>query len=121
LAGNNPTLYGYVKDVNSWVDVFGLELRTVNPNDVNYSQRTVSEIRIFDAAKYEPIRVMDVDGQLVSYDNRRLLSAQNAGLESLVVDVVDPDSPHPDSSTGKHGVRNFKNVLDIRRIKKQEK
>jgi hypothetical protein len=24
LAGNNPTLYGYVKDVNSWVDVFGL-------------------------------------------------------------------------------------------------
>jgi RHS repeat-associated protein len=25
LAGNNPTLYGYVKDVNSWVDVFGLD------------------------------------------------------------------------------------------------
>jgi RHS repeat-associated protein len=24
LVGNNPTLYGYVKDVNSWVDVFGL-------------------------------------------------------------------------------------------------
>jgi uncharacterized protein RhaS with RHS repeats len=24
LAGNNPTLYGYVKDVNSWVDVLGL-------------------------------------------------------------------------------------------------
>ena len=24
LAGGNPTLYGYVKDVNSWVDVFGL-------------------------------------------------------------------------------------------------
>jgi hypothetical protein len=25
LAGNNPTLYGYVKDVNLWVDVFGLD------------------------------------------------------------------------------------------------
>jgi uncharacterized protein RhaS with RHS repeats len=25
LAGNNPTLYGYVEDVNSRVDVFGLE------------------------------------------------------------------------------------------------
>jgi RHS repeat-associated protein len=25
LAGNNPTLYGYVKDPNSWVDVFGLD------------------------------------------------------------------------------------------------
>ncbi|WP_160110256.1 RHS repeat-associated core domain-containing protein [Porphyromonas macacae] len=24
LAGNNPTLYGYVKDINSWIDVFGL-------------------------------------------------------------------------------------------------
>jgi hypothetical protein len=24
LAGNNPTLYGYVKDVNSWVDILGL-------------------------------------------------------------------------------------------------
>jgi RHS repeat-associated protein len=24
LAGNNPTLYGYVKDTNTWVDVFGL-------------------------------------------------------------------------------------------------
>jgi uncharacterized protein RhaS with RHS repeats len=24
LAGNNPTLYGYVKDVNSWVDELGL-------------------------------------------------------------------------------------------------
>jgi RHS repeat-associated protein len=26
LAGNNPTLYGYVKDTNSWVDVFGLDV-----------------------------------------------------------------------------------------------
>ncbi len=24
LAGNNPTLYGYVSDTNSWVDEFGL-------------------------------------------------------------------------------------------------
>ena len=24
LAGGNPTIYGYVKDVNIWVDVFGL-------------------------------------------------------------------------------------------------
>jgi hypothetical protein len=27
LAGNNPTLYGYVKDVNSWVDVWGLDCK----------------------------------------------------------------------------------------------
>jgi hypothetical protein len=30
LAGGNPTLYGYVKDVNSWVDVFGLDITTSN-------------------------------------------------------------------------------------------
>ncbi|EEF78359.1 RHS repeat-associated core domain-containing protein, partial [Phocaeicola coprophilus] len=24
LAGNNPTLYGYVQDVNTWMDIFGL-------------------------------------------------------------------------------------------------
>ena len=24
LAGNNPTLYGYVSDVNLWLDLFGL-------------------------------------------------------------------------------------------------
>ena len=25
LAGNNPTLYGYVKDCNIWFDIFGLK------------------------------------------------------------------------------------------------
>ena len=27
LGGGNPTLYGYVKDVNGWLDVFGLSRR----------------------------------------------------------------------------------------------
>jgi len=26
LAGNNPTLYGYVEDPNTWIDVFGLDI-----------------------------------------------------------------------------------------------
>jgi regulatory protein YycH of two-component signal transduction system YycFG len=97
LAGNNPTLYGYVKDTNSWVDQFGLELITANPNDINYSQRTVSEVRVFDADKYKPIRVMCVEGQLVSYDNRRLLSAQNAGIESIEVELVKGNDIMPGS------------------------
>ena len=25
LAGDNPTLYGYVQDVNTWIDVWGLD------------------------------------------------------------------------------------------------
>ncbi|WP_262494790.1 DUF3990 domain-containing protein [Flavobacterium columnare] len=28
LAGNNPTFYGYVKDSNSWIDIFGLDITT---------------------------------------------------------------------------------------------
>ena len=28
MAGNNPTLYGYVKDTNSWLDPFGLDCST---------------------------------------------------------------------------------------------
>jgi RHS repeat-associated protein len=28
LAGGNPTLYGYVKDTNSWIDPLGLDCRT---------------------------------------------------------------------------------------------
>ena len=97
LAGDNPTLYGYVFDPSIQIDPLGLELIEVNPNNINYSQRTVSEIRVFDVNKYEPIRVMDVDGQLVSYDNRRLLSAQNARLDKLKVDLVNGNDIMPGS------------------------
>lgn len=31
--GNNPTLHGYVPDVNTWLDVFGLDIIKVNPSD----------------------------------------------------------------------------------------
>jgi hypothetical protein len=70
---------------------------SVDPNSINFSQRTVSEIRVFNQNLYEPIRVMNVDGQLVSYDNRRLLSAQRAGLKNLEVTEVKPDDIMPDS------------------------
>ena len=30
LAGNNPTLYGYVGDLNKWADVFSLDFKTVD-------------------------------------------------------------------------------------------
>ena len=100
LVGNNPTLYSYVPDTNGWVDIWGLELVVVDPMNINYSQRTVSQIRIWDASKYtKPIDVIVVDGQMVSYDNRRLLAAQNAGLESLEVNVVKGDDIMPGSKS----------------------
>ena len=30
LMGNNPTLYGYVGDLNNWVDIFGLKCKSPN-------------------------------------------------------------------------------------------
>jgi RHS repeat-associated protein len=35
LAGNNPTLYGYVKDPNTWIDRFGLD--AYGPNQDVYA------------------------------------------------------------------------------------
>ena len=72
-----------------------MELIEVNSNNINYLQRTVSEIRVFDVNKYEPIRVMYADGQLVSYDNRRLISVQNAQLDKLKVDLVNENDIMP--------------------------
>ncbi|GAA3589236.1 hypothetical protein GCM10023078_16120 [Gibbsiella greigii] len=48
-----------------------------------------------------PLNVIDVDGQLVTYDNRRLDAALEAELDKVKVTKVDPNSPHPDSTTGK--------------------
>ena len=88
-------VFAYVGDTNAWVDLLGLELIFVNPNDINYSQRTVSEIRVFDPSKYKPINVIIVDGQMVTYDNRRLLAAQNAGLNTLEINTVEADELFP--------------------------
>ena len=35
MAGNNPTLYGYVKNPNAWIDVFGLDCSNYKAKDVN--------------------------------------------------------------------------------------
>ena len=94
LSGE-PNFFAYVSDTNAWVDLLGLELIFVNPNDINYSQRTVSEIRVFDPSKYKPINVIIVDGQMVTYDNRRLLAAQNAGLNTLEINTVEADELFP--------------------------
>ena len=108
-------LGSYSPNPISWVDPWGWELVEVSPGKVNYSQRTVSDIRVFDAAKYQPIKVIVVDGQMVSYDNRRLLAAQNAGLEKITVDIVDKNAPHPDSSTGKTWWQKFQERFKDRR------
>ena len=39
LAGGNPTLYAYVKDVNSWVDVFGLDCQKAAQKELKRLQQ----------------------------------------------------------------------------------
>jgi RHS repeat-associated protein len=104
--------YGYVHNPMGWVDPWGLAgddvvPQVANPNDLNYSQRTVGpEVQQYtdamnngnwDWSRSGPLRVMDQNGQLVSYDNRRLMAAQNAGLDSVPIEQVDPNGIMPGS------------------------
>jgi hypothetical protein len=85
-------------------DPFGL-IEWVDPSTINYSQAYVtSETRGFEQAMRDGswdwmrtsksgnnvavLTVAEVDGQLVSFDNRRLLAAQNAELKQVAVQRV---------------------------------
>ncbi len=78
-----------------------------DPNDINFSQRTVSgnvekyvddmKNNKWDWNKSGPIRVMRVNGKLVSYDNRRLMAAQRAGLKNIPIEIVNSKSIMPGS------------------------
>ncbi len=80
---------------------------TAAPNNINFSQRTVgSAVENYTAdmksgnwdwSKSGPLRVMEVDGQLVSYDNRRLMAAQNAGLKNVPIQRINPGDVMPGS------------------------
>jgi RHS repeat-associated protein len=79
----------------------------IAPSEVNFSQRTVHgnveqyvldmKAGNWDWSKSGPIRIMQQDGQWVSYDNRRLMAAQQAGLKDIPYEVVDPKAIMPGS------------------------
>ncbi len=107
-------LYQYAPNPLSWIDPLGLTGEWVNPKDINFSQRTISPHDYADIMSNNgwdwnrsPLRVIEIDGQLVSYDNRRLDAALEAGLDKVKVIRVDPNAPHPDSSTGKTWLQKF--------------
>lgn len=74
---------------------------------INFSQRTVSgninqyisdmKLGKWDWTKSGPIRIMKMDGKWVSYDNRRLMAAQQAGLENIPYKIVKPGDIMPGS------------------------
>ncbi|EKA1091126.1 RHS domain-containing protein, partial [Escherichia coli] len=121
LAGG-LNLYQYSPNPISWIDPLGLTGEWVNPKDINFSQRTISPHDYADIMRNggwdwdrSPLRVIDIDGQLVSYDNRRLDAALEAGLDKVKVIRVDPNAPHPDSSTGKTWLQKFRERFRDRR------
>lgn len=65
LAGNNPTLYGYVQDVNTWIDVWGLDCwnnarkkfwkNEARINPTSYSERNLTRMRNGNAPQFTAI------------------------------------------------------------------
>jgi RHS repeat-associated protein len=111
LDGGMPNMYSYVHDLNVWIDPLGLA-EMVDPNTLNYSQAYVSgQTETYEQAMKDgtwdwnrrpdthadpsALRVVEVDGQLVSLDNRRLLAAQNAGLKEVPIVKVGLDDDMP--------------------------
>lgn len=100
-------LAGSVTDPNVSFDPLGLEPAWVDPNALNFSQRTVADnvdqyTRDMADGKWDwkrsgPLRVIDQGGQLVSYDNRRLLAAQRAGVSLVPIEVLNPEATMPGS------------------------
>lgn len=102
------SLYQFAPNPISWIDALGLITEWVDPKTINFSQRTISGNNYAELMRtgrwnwqQSPLTVMDVKGQLVTYDNRRLDAALEAGQEKVPINVVDPTSVHPNSTTGK--------------------
>jgi RHS repeat-associated protein len=101
----------YVSDPLKSSDPFGL-IEWVDPSTVNYSQAYVTgETQAYEQAmrgntwdwgrtsakgnNVAVLTVAEVEGQLVSFDNRRLLAAQNAELKQVAVQRVDLNDIKP--------------------------
>jgi RHS repeat-associated protein len=107
--------YNYVRKPETSADPLGLA-EWVDPNDLNFSQGYVTgETETYEKAmrdgewdwdrkskKGNPVAVLtvvEVDGKLVSMDNRRLLAAQNAGLDKVKIVKVKPGDAKPGGGT----------------------
>jgi RHS repeat-associated protein len=110
--------FRYSPNASSFVDPLGLNAKCAkcdipcppgfaDPKKINFSQRTVSDnvggyIDDMKAGKWDwlasgPLRVMDVGGQMVSYDNRRLMAARMAGIPCVPIEKVNPSDLMPGS------------------------
>ena len=112
--------------VNLRMQYAGASEVSLNPSKINFSQRSVSENVVkytedmkagnWDWSRSGPLKVMERDGQWVSYDNRRLMAAQQAGLDSVPVQVVKPTElvPGKNSTWEKAFIDRFNDFRNIK-------
>ena len=112
LAGNNPTLYGYVQDVNMWLDSWGLDctkkvaqLPKLKGETVSYIQKTLQEngIPLRNPTNRRNQRWIHPDGseiQIHKYGNTNT-SPHKGG-----------NNAHIHKSVGKHGERDTIELAD---------
>lgn len=100
----------------------------VDPNLINFSQRTVSPndyvASMLDGSwdwnrPGTALRVIERDGQLVSYDNRRLDAAREARAENpdyrVKVERVGPEDANPEKSSGMSWDQSFEKRMRSKR------
>ncbi|MCF6402651.1 Hint domain-containing protein [Chitinophaga filiformis] len=87
----------------------------VDPKSLRFSQGYVGEevyeyVEIMKANKWDwtksPLEVAEIDGYLVSLDNRRLLAAQMADVKEVSIRVVTLDAPRPGGGTYRSNLDN---------------
>jgi RHS repeat-associated protein len=114
-----PNHHAYVDNPLTWLDPLGLDstggsggdgLEWVDPKTINFSQRTISGNDYADQMRAgtwdwtrpgTALRVMEVNGQLVTYDNRRLDAALDVDSPRVPITRVDPAAPDGISTAGR--------------------
>jgi RHS repeat-associated protein len=103
-GGSN--LYAYAPNSIRWVDPLGWSPIGIDPNSINFSQSWVSPNDYAEVISKkgwigDPLNVMERDGKLVSFDNRRLDAARQLGMKEVPAEMVKGSDPYPKSTTGK--------------------
>ena len=66
MAGNNPTLYGYVKDSNSWIDVWGLDIIRLRHYTSNKGLQGIKESMVIKAGDQNAVFATRAKGKPLS-------------------------------------------------------
>jgi RHS repeat-associated protein len=112
--------YGYVDNPLTWHDILGLaadDVEWVDPKDLWFSQYTISGNNYAELMKSgdwdwsqtgSELRVLEMNGHLVTYDNRRLDAALEAGQDRVPITRLSSSDPDPASTTGRTWDQSFK-------------